>query len=135
MPRFTTMSSRSRRACRLWPIRRSCHSRRRANEESLWGSLTVRRSGLPAPKVANGLETKRLALLRVELRPRGVAFGDDGGHRPAIVRFGDDDIAVACDEMIGMDEVGVQALWSRVDARKQGVLVDDIQHVPAHVRD
>src|SRR5690606_31546495 len=53
----------------------------------------------------------------------------------AVISFGHHDAAITRHEMIGMNEVGVQAVSSSANPRKQGMIVDDCERVPTHVRD
>ena len=74
-----------------------------------------------------------LAFLRMELRAGNVAVGDESRDGAAVVCFGNDISEVCRDEMIGMHEVGVQAVRTRRQAGEEGMIAQGRQRVPTHV--
>ena len=92
----------------------------------------ARRSGRPGEEVGDQPEAGGLALLRVELGAEEVVAADGGGDRAAVVGAGEAVGRVGGDEVVGVDEIGVVAGG---DAGEERVGGEDLERVPAHVRD
>ena len=72
--------------------------------------------GFHLRKLADQGQAQRLALFRVELGAGLVAAGDGGGDRAAVIGRCDHVAGLLCAEMIGVDEIGVQAVIAGGDA-------------------
>ena len=87
-------------------------------------------------KLAMQREAERLALLGMELRAGDIVASDDGGQRAAIVGLRDEQSAGSDGlQVIGVHEIGVQAIRPGRDAVEQRMRPADVERVPAHVRD
>src|SRR5690606_14943900 len=94
---------------------------------SLW------RSNRPVPcqEVAKQLQSAVLALLRMKLDGKDVAFAERGGELDAVARTASRLPVVGKCHVIAVDEVESAAI---VDALPQRVLLHLLHFVPAHVR-
>src|SRR4249920_1705249 len=100
------------------------------------GRLRQRRpSWSPPQEIGDQREPELLALLGMELRARHVVFGDEGGDRAAVIGARHEIVLLLGDEVIGMDEIGVQPAVAGRDAFEQSMLTPHAQRVPAHMRD
>src|SRR4029078_787632 len=89
---------------------------------------------LQLEKIRDQLEAKLLALLGMKLRAGDVAVGDERRDRAAVIRLGDDDAALFRGEMTRVHEIRVRSAGSRLDTIEQRMRIDDVERVPAHMR-
>src|SRR5262245_61483530 len=92
-------------------------------------------SRLPVKKIGDDLKAETLTLLRMELGAGIAVARDDSGDRPAIIGVGHEVGAVARIEVIGVHEIGMQALRTQGNAGEQWMGLAFAQRVPTHMRD
>src|SRR5690606_14925244 len=90
---------------------------------------------IPTQKIRNEFQAKFLALLRVKLCASDIIARHKGGHWPTVIGGCHDILRVLCCKMIGMDEVSVQTVRTKLNTVKQGMIDIAIKCIPANLRD
>ena len=90
--------------------------------------------GFHFKKFAIRARPSRWTLLGMELRADDVVARHDRGDRAAVIGFRHKIGAIRHFELVGMDEIGVQALRPERQAVEQRMRPIDVERVPAHMR-